>query len=60
VESEDGSWRHTEIRLEPDTDAPGYEAIVLHEMPERAVRVIAEMVEVLPGTLLDGASAEPQ
>ncbi len=49
VPSEDGSWQHAEIRLEPDTDAPGYEPIVLHEMPERAVRVIAEVVEVLPG-----------
>ncbi|MEJ7803619.1 MAG: S24 family peptidase, partial [Candidatus Limnocylindria bacterium] len=44
----DGSWRHTEIRLEPDTDAPGYEPIVLQGMPEDAVRVIAELVEVLP------------
>jgi type I restriction enzyme R subunit len=60
VESEDGSWRHTEVRLEPDTDAPGYEAIVLHEMPERAVRVIAEMVEVLPGEVPGSASTDQQ
>ena len=47
--SDDGSWRHAEIRLEPDTDASGYEPIVLTEMPEEAVRVVAEVVEVLPG-----------
>jgi len=35
--------------LEPDTDASGYEPIVLTEMPEEAVRVVAEVVEVLPG-----------
>ncbi len=45
---DDGSWRHVEIRLEPDTDAPGYHAIALTEMPEEAVRVVAELVEVLP------------
>jgi len=44
----DGSWRHAEIRLEPDTDAPGYEPIILTGMPDEAVRVVAEMVEVLP------------
>jgi hypothetical protein len=50
VESDDGGWRHTEIRLEPDTDAAGYDPIVLHEMPEQAVRVVAEMIYVLPGS----------
>lgn len=48
--SSDGSWRHTEIRLEPDTAATGYEPIVLRDMPVEAVRVIAELVEVLPGS----------
>jgi type I restriction enzyme R subunit len=46
--SDDGSWRHAEIRLEPDTHVPGYEPIVLAEMPDDAVRVVAELVEVLP------------
>jgi hypothetical protein len=50
VESEDGGWRHSEIRLEPDTDAAGYDPIVLHERPEQAVRVVAEMIYVLPGS----------
>ncbi|MEO7294660.1 MAG: type I restriction enzyme endonuclease domain-containing protein, partial [Candidatus Limnocylindria bacterium] len=48
-ELDDGTWRHVEIRLEPDTDAPGYAPIILTEMPEDAVRVVAELVEVLPG-----------
>ncbi len=42
--TDDGSWRHAEIRLEPDTDAPGSPPIVLTEMPEDAVRVVAELV----------------
>ncbi len=37
-----------QIRLEPDTDVPGYEPMVLHDMPEEAIRVIAEVVEVVP------------
>lgn len=45
----DGVTEHAEIRLEPDSDAPGYEPIVLRGMPEDAVRVVAEVVEVLPG-----------
>jgi hypothetical protein len=32
--------------LEPDTDVDGYEPIVLRGMPEDAVRVVAEVVEV--------------
>jgi hypothetical protein len=31
-ETSDGSWRHVAIRLEPDTDASGYEPIVLDGM----------------------------
>jgi hypothetical protein len=43
----DGSWRHTEIRLEPDTTASGYEPI-LHDVSEDEIQVIAEFIEVLP------------
>jgi type I restriction enzyme R subunit len=46
----DGSWRHTEIRLKPDTTASGYEPILLRNIPEDEIRVIAEFVEVLPLT----------
>jgi hypothetical protein len=44
----DGSWRHTEIRLKPDTTTSGYEPIVLRGVPEDEIQVIAELVEVLP------------
>jgi hypothetical protein len=46
---ESGSWRHSEIRLWPDTDASGYEPIVLTG-PAEELRVVAELIEVLPGT----------
>jgi hypothetical protein len=47
-ETGDGSWRHTEIRLKPDTTASGYEPIVLRDVPEDEIRVVAELLEVLP------------
>lgn len=42
------SWRHTEIRLKPDTSASGYEPTVLRDISEDEIRVVAEFVEVLP------------
>ena len=47
--AESGTWRHSEIRLRPDTDAPGYELIVLTKSADE-IRVVAELVEVLPQT----------
>lgn len=47
---DEGGWRHDEIRLEPDTDAPGYEPIVLRDVTEEGIRIVAELLEVLPGT----------
>ncbi len=41
------SWSHSQIRLLPDTDAPGYQPIVLRQAGEGEVTVIAELVEVL-------------
>ncbi|MEO7803426.1 MAG: type I restriction enzyme endonuclease domain-containing protein, partial [Actinomycetota bacterium] len=46
-ETDDGSWRHAEIRLIPDTTASGYEPIVLRDVSEDQIRVVAELVEVL-------------
>jgi type I restriction enzyme R subunit len=46
----DGSWRHTEIRLKPDTTASGYEPIVLRDTPQDEIHVVAELVEVLPNS----------
>ncbi|MFN8187804.1 MAG: HsdR family type I site-specific deoxyribonuclease [Gaiellales bacterium] len=40
-------WQHAEIRLLPDTAAPGYEPIVLSAIDEGDVRVVAELVGVL-------------
>ncbi|MCL5966114.1 MAG: S24 family peptidase [Deltaproteobacteria bacterium] len=40
-----GSWRHTEIRLLPEN--PEFEPIVLKEVRDHEVRVVAELVEVL-------------
>jgi transcriptional regulator with XRE-family HTH domain len=41
--------RTVEVRLEPDTDAPGYRPIVLRELEEGELTLVAELVEVLPG-----------
>ncbi|MCK4548158.1 MAG: HsdR family type I site-specific deoxyribonuclease [Candidatus Eisenbacteria sp.] len=43
----DGSWRHTKIVLKPDTDAYGYEDIVLAADQEGGVLVVAELVAPL-------------
>lgn len=41
-------WRDAEVRLEPDN--PAYAPIVLTEVVEDEVRVVAELVEVLSST----------
>ena len=40
--------RTVEVRLEPDTDAPGYRPIVLRGLEEDELTIVAELVEVLP------------
>ena len=45
TEDATGGWRHTEIRLKPEN--PEFVAIVLRNVPEGEVRVVAELVEVL-------------
>lgn len=37
-----------EVLLRPDTDVPGYEPILLNDEDD-GIRVVAELVEVLPG-----------
>ena len=44
---EDGSWRHTEIILRPDSTYPEYEPIILSVDQAEDLRVIAELVAVL-------------
>ncbi len=43
---DDGTWRHRDIRLKPDTAEPDYEPIVLSDVTEDLIRVVAELVEV--------------
>jgi len=46
VASEDGGWRHTRVTLAPDN--PDYQSIVLTEGDADSVRVVAELVTILP------------
>lgn len=43
----DGTWKHSEIILKPETTSPGYEPIVLHPKDGQDLTVIAEFVAVL-------------
>ncbi len=46
--ADEEDWRHQEIRLMPDSDDPSFAPIVLRSRDE-SLRVIAEVLEVLPG-----------
>ena len=49
VADDAGGWRHKRIVLQPETDQPGYEPIVLELGPEQdAVQVVAEWLMTLP------------
>jgi hypothetical protein len=43
----DGTWRHTRVELWPETDNPGFEAIVLEVGEDEEFSVVAEMLTVL-------------
>jgi len=43
----DGGWRHSVVRLRPDSYDPSFEAIVLEDLEEGELRIVAELVEVL-------------
>jgi hypothetical protein len=43
----DGSWRHTEVRLRPDSDDPKYKELVFGPDDADSVRIIAEMIHDL-------------
>lgn len=45
VASEDGEWQHDRITLKPLN--PDYQPLVLEPEEERAVRIVAEFVEVV-------------
>lgn len=43
----DGTWRHTEIRLLPDSDRSEYQPIVLQTSDDGELRIVAEFLAVL-------------
>jgi hypothetical protein len=43
----DGTWKHSQIVLRPETTALGYEPIVLNPESAKDLRVIAELIAVL-------------
>jgi uncharacterized protein len=43
----DGSWQHTQIRLQPESDRPGFSDIVLAAEEADEFRVVAEFLMVL-------------
>lgn len=47
VATDDGGWRHAVIRLKPDSDDPAFEPIVLEDLEEGELSIVAELVEVL-------------
>jgi DUF2075 family protein len=44
---EDGTWRHLEVRLRPDSDDPKYEELVFGPDAAGSVRIIAELIAEL-------------
>lgn len=47
VGADDGDWRHEVIRLRPDAYDPSYVLIVLTNLTEGELTIVAELVEVL-------------
>ena len=47
VATDDGGWRHSVIRLKPDSDDPSFEPIVFENLEEGELAIVAELVEVL-------------
>ena len=47
VATDDGAWRHAVFRLKLDSDDPAFEAIVLEDLEEGELSIIAELMEVL-------------
>lgn len=47
VATDDGGWRHSVVRLKPDSDDPSFEPIVFENLEEGELAIVAELVEVL-------------
>ena len=48
VATEDGGWRHSVAQLKPDSTDLSLEPIVLEDLDEGELSIVAELVEVLP------------
>jgi DUF2075 family protein len=46
VTNRDGSWRHSEVRLRPDSDDPAFQELVFGPNSVEGIRIIAELVTV--------------
>ena len=46
----EGSWRHRQVRLVPDSFDGTFEPLIFDETSEGKLRIVAELVEVLSGT----------
>ncbi len=44
---DDDGWRHAEIRLKPDSDDPRFQPIVLEDLEDGELTIMAALVEVL-------------
>lgn len=44
---DDGPWRHKQIILKPSSSDPRFQPIVLKDLEEGELEIIAELVEVL-------------
>lgn len=47
VATDDGGWRHSVVRLKPDSDDPSFEPIEFENLEEGDLAIVAELVEVL-------------
>jgi hypothetical protein len=47
VAGEDGEWRHRRVTLRPDSHDSTFKPIVLEDLREGDLRIVAELVEVL-------------
>ena len=47
VVASDGSWRHTEIILQPDSDSADFEPIVIRSAEAGEFRIVAEFLAIL-------------
>jgi hypothetical protein len=47
IPAEEGGWKHSIVRLKPDSYDDTFKTIVLKDLEEGELRIVAELVEVL-------------